>query len=226
MCSKFWYTILILWAFCAFSLVAAPKEKPKAELDSVAFHGAFLSVDVVSAAQMALGQNGKLEAQLDVNLYNRFQPAVEFGYAAFDYSKQDNARSYGQGYYAKIGLDLPISKYGPHADNQYFGSVRYAYGITHYHLENVPFPASYWGDAYEMNFRDQHAGAHWVEFGGGTRIQVAGPISLGWTLLLKKKLSVQEASHSRPAYIAGYGPYRDTNYSFSLNFYYLLPIKR
>lgn len=219
--------LIVAWLGCFVSLVsAAPKERPKAALDSVAFHGAYLGVDLVSAGQMALGQNGKLNVQLDVNLYNRFNPCLEFGYASFDISNEQATRSYGQGFYGKVGLNLPISKYGPHAENQFFAGARYAYSRFSYQMENVPFKDSYWGDAYSLDLRNQQAAGHWLEIDVGMRIQVWGPITLGWTLFLKKRLAVNNAAESSPAYIPGYGVNRESNQAFAFNLYYLLPIKR
>lgn len=219
--------LIVAWLGCVVcSMSAAPKEKPKAELDSVAFHGAYVGLDLVSAGQMALGQNGKLNVQLDVNLYNRFNPCIEFGYAPFDISDEAGTRSYGQGYYGKIGLNLPVSKYGPHAENQFFAGARYAYSRFQYHLENVFFEESYWGDAYHMDLMNQRAGGHWIEIDVGMRIQVWGPITLGWTMSLKKRLAVQAASASMPAFIPGYGKNRESNQTFAFNLYYLLPFKQ
>ena len=83
--------VLILLAGCFIPLVAAPKEKPKAELDSVAYHGTFISTNLVSAAQMALGQNGGLNLQADVNLYNRFNPCIEPQSLKYRYSASGNS---------------------------------------------------------------------------------------------------------------------------------------
>ena len=205
---------------------AAPKEKPKAEWDSIAFHGAYLGVDLVSAGQIALGQNGKINLQVDVNLYNRLNPCLEVGYASFDISNQNETRSYGQGFYSKVGLNLPISKYGPHAENQFFAGLRYAYSRFNYQLENVQFNASYWEDAYCVDLHNQRAGGHWLEIDVGMRTNVWGPISLGWTLTLKRRLAVNNASASAPAFIPAYGPNRESNQAFSFSLYYLLPFKR
>ncbi len=217
--------LLSLLGCCTLQMLAAPKEKPKAELDSIAFHGAFVGINLVSAGQMALGQNGNINIQADVNLYNRFNPCLVLGYAPFDISNEEYTRCQGQGFYGKIGVNVPISKYGPNAENQFFGGVRYAYSNFKYQLENVRFPASYWGDAYSMNFRNERAGGHWLEIDVGMRMQVLGPITLGWTLDIKKRLAVNNGAHSVPAFIPGYGPNRETNYGFAFNFYYLLPIK-
>lgn len=215
--------VLFLLAGCFIPLVAAPKEKPKAELDSVAYHGTFISTNLVSAAQMALGQNGGLNLQADVNLYNRFNPCIELGYAPFSLTHESGTSSHGQGFYGKLGLNMPISKYGPHAESQYFGGVRYAYSRFAYRLEDAQFSESYWGDAYSHSYFNEKAGAHWFEIHVGMRTNVLGPITLGWTLTMKKRLAIENAAHSAPAFIPGYGENRETNYGFLFNLYYLLP---
>lgn len=207
-------------------LWAAPKERPKASLDSVAFHGAYLAVDMVGLGQWALGDNGQIAVQADVNLYNRFNPCISLGYAPFDLTGSSGTRCYGQGFFGKVGVNVPVSTYGPNAEHQFYVGAHYGYSNFDYHLENVQFPASYWNEAYSTDLMNQHATAHWLSMDLGMRTQIWGPLSLGWCLRIKKRLSVQEAKLSVPAYIPGYGENNETNYAFSFNLYCLLAFKR
>jgi hypothetical protein len=73
------------------------------------------------------------------------------------------------------------------------------------------------------DFPDEHARATWGELLAGLRIQLWGPISLGWSGRMKTSFKIWNGAHSVPAYIPGYGLNQKPNYDLLLHLYYRLP---
>ena len=206
--------ILPLWS--------APKERPSSPRDSILYHGSYLGTDLMQDALTAMGKDGQLSLMADVNLYNKYLPTLEVGYAPWSMAAY-GIEAGGQGYFGKIGVILPISYFGPNAENMFFGGLHYAFGLYDYHLQNVPFQASYWNTAYTSHFMEEHSNAHWLEIAGGLRMQISGPLFLGWTLRWKRALKIPDGAHGAAPFVPGFGKNQTSNYSFGFCIYYRLP---
>lgn len=214
--------IYLLLGCC--SLMAAPKEKPKAEKDSIAYHGSYVGIDLVSVGQAALSDSWNLSAQYDINLYNKYIPCVELGYGQGALQNDLNTQVSSHGFFGKIGVNLPIAYYGKNAENMFFAGIRYGMSHTAYQIKGATFQSGYWGDAYTANFMDEKSFAHWGEVVGGLRIQLVSNLSVGWTLRIKKLFSASPSNNSVPPYIQGFGQNTGdmaTNFAFYL--YYRFP---
>ncbi len=216
--------ILALLLLMSMPLMAAQsKERPKAEKDSVFFHGSFVGSDLVSDALFFSG-GGALNIHLDANLRNRVCPCLEFGWSRPSLEKAA-ATCQSQGFFGKIGVNLPLAYYGPNAENHFFVGARLAFAAFNYDLSQIPFDGGYWGDGYTSTFLNERSSAQWLELTGGMRMQVAGPVSLGWTVRLKKILHTKDGEHSIAPVIPGYGVFKDgfSNVSLGFSVYYHLP---
>lgn len=211
------------------------KERPTDPADTIVWHGQFLSMNLVPTVMATFSPNWGVQLQYHCNLYNRFFPAAEFGYAhmrktrdlaewqAKQFSQDLTTMYRGSGFYAKIGIDFPIAKKGPDANNLFFVGVRYAGAAFSYEMLTTPFLSTYWSDAYVMNITDQHALAHWLELVAGLRVEITPSISLGWTFTYKHLLGKTNGDKSISSYVPGYG--RDENWvpTFGAWFYWRLP---
>ncbi|MBQ9201677.1 MAG: hypothetical protein IJ154_04840 [Bacteroidales bacterium] len=208
---------------CVLPLWSAPKERPKTERDTVLYHGSYLGTDFVQDALTVMGKNGSINLTADINLRNKYLPSLEVGYAPFSMTADNGIEAGGQGYFGKIGVNLPISYFGPDAENMFFAGLHYGLGFYDYHLQNVPFQAGYWNTAYTSHFMEEHSNAHWLEVTGGMRMQISGPLFLGWTVRWKRVLKTDEGEHGTAPFIPGFGKNQTSNFTFGFCLYYRLP---
>ncbi len=211
------------------------KAKPREPKDTICWHGQFVGLNLVPPAKAVFSPNWGIQIQYNCNLYNRFFPVVELGYArlretrdladwqAKQFSQTLTTMYRGSGFYGKIGLDVPIAKKGPNANNLFFVGVRYAGATFNYEILTTPFLATYWADAYVMNIVNQHSLAHWLELVAGLRVEITPSISLGWTFTYNHLLGRTNGDMSVASYVPGYG--RDENWLPTLGawFYWHLP---
>ncbi len=219
--SKYIYSFLI---FSAISLTALAQTRPKATRDSVLYHGTQLGISVVDPFKSFFSATWGSSLQLDVNLLNRFFPLIELGYAQAKLTtNQEQTRFDTKAFYYKVGINLPLATEGPNAENQFFVGARLGFSSFDYSISGGIFGDSYWNKGYMRDFPDEHASAAWGELLAGLRIQLLGPISLGWSGRMKTTLKVWNGAHSVPAYIPGYGQNQKPNYDLMLHLYYRLP---
>ena len=205
------------------TLWAAPKERPKAERDSVLFHGMYLGVDLAQVEQLLVNDRGGLNLTIDVNLRNRFEPLIDAGYARADLANESGTSCQVAGLYGKLGVNVPIATYGPDAEEQFFVGVRYGLSSFSYDIQGAVFPEGYWNPSYTADFRSEHAMAHFLELSGGMRMHLLGPVYMGWTFKIKKKMGLGSSQRATPPYIPGYGFADDSNFNFGVNLYYRFP---
>ncbi|MDD2560137.1 MAG: DUF6048 family protein [Bacteroidales bacterium] len=219
--SKFIYSLLI---FSTLSLTALAQTKPKAAKDSVLYHGTQLGISLAEPLKSFFSPTWGSSVQLDVNLLNRFFPLIELGYAQAKLTNQDQSSRFDtKGLYFRAGINLPLATEGPNAENQFFVGARFGFSSFDYSISGGSFEETYWNDSYMRDFPDEHARATWGELLAGLRIQLWGPISLGWSGRMKTSFKIWNGAHSVPAYIPGYGRNQKPNYDLLLHLYYRLP---
>ena len=229
----------LLWLLAVTGVRAAsnekPKERPKAEKDTIPWHGQYLALDVVPLASAAFSADWGVHVQYSCNLFNRVFPVAELGYARFetdremserqlmDFSDPATALCQGDGFYGKIGALLPISKKGPDANNTFFVGLNYGASTFGYRLISTPFLANYWSEAYLQNFPKERSLAHWLELTAGLRVEITSSLSLGWSLGFKRLFDATETAHSVPCYVPGYGSCDEWVASLSVWCYWHMP---
>lgn len=218
--SKYIYSLLI---FSAISLTALAQTRPKAAKDSVLYHGTQLGISLVEPVKSFFSATWGSSVQLDVNLLNRFFPLIELGYAQAKLTNPEQTRFDTKAIYYKVGINLPLATEGPNAENQFFVGARLGYCSFDYSIGGCIFGDTYWNGGYAKDFPDEHAGAVWGELLAGLRIQLFGPVSLGWSGRMKTTLKVWNGAHSVPPYIPGYGLNQKPNYDLLLHLYCRLP---
>ena len=115
------------------------KAKPKAEKDSIAYHGSYIGVNLLSAMKAAYSDSWSIDEQYDINLYNKYIPCLEFGYSRAMLNNAAGTVFSSRGFYGKIGVNLPIAYYGRNAENMFFAGIRYGFSAFDYRLRNVAF---------------------------------------------------------------------------------------
>lgn len=195
----------------------------KAPRDSIVYHGTQLGISLVEPIRSLFSPDRGAALQVDVNLLNRFFPLIELGYAQSKLQNDLQTSLETQGLFVKAGINLALAKEGLHAENLFFVGGRIAYSPFAYNISGGRFDAGYWNEAYLRDFNKERTDAVWVEMLAGLRVQLIGPISMGWSGKIKTTLKVWNGAHSIPAYIPGYGKNQTPMYDLSLHLYYRLP---
>lgn len=196
------------------------KEEPKESLkDSVCYQGLNFKLDIGNAAFMALKSKGatqQYELAMNVNLYKRFYPTLELGYAwSTDHAEAGNY--WGTGGFMRLGLDInPLRK----NRNNYYAllvGLRFGMALQNYNMTNINLNDSYWnpGGTY-LDYPNQVRFDCWGEIVAGTQIMVAGPFTMGWFIRFHALFTGNAGDH-KPYFIPGMG---NPDGSFmSLNYY-------
>lgn len=218
--SRFIFSFLTL---SVLSLTALAQTKPKEPKDSVLYHGTQLGISLIEPINGLFSDTWGSSVQLDFNLLNRFFPLIELGYAQARLQNEQQTQSDSRGLYLRAGINLPLAIEGENAENQFFVGARFGFSSFDYSIIGGQFQDSYWRQNYTTDFPDEHALASWGELIVGLRIQLAGPISLGWSGRMKTTFNIRNGAHSVPAYIPGYGRNKQPMYDLMLHLYYRLP---
>lgn len=214
--------------FCGFlcttsTLFAAPKERPKAELDSILYHGTEVGLNLSDPFVLLSGSDTwKASVKAEANLWNKYLPALEIGYHSILYDK-DLTDFSSKACFAKIGVNFPIARNETNFSDRIFTGFHYGFSAFSYHLQQAKFAASYWDEAYTGNFMNERAFAHWIEIQAGVHVHLSGPISLGWTGYMQSFFKPKNGKHSVPPYFPGYGIDDKPVYHFAVYLYYKLP---
>lgn len=193
-----------------------PRER---EPDTTAlYQGINLKLDVGAAALEAAITQGRVlsfELGMNVNLKNRYLPTLELGYAGGK-AFADGGGYYGQGGFAKVGLDLSaLKKSGKW--NMLLVGLRLGTAVQGYQLNDVLVPDSYWQETVVTQVPWRVGADVWGEVVVGVQVQIYKRFHMGWYARFKILFTKQENGNFSPYYIPGYGYRQETN--FGLNYY-------
>lgn len=197
-----WLLLLLM-----MPLPCAAQDLASLERDTLPFFRGFaVSVDVVGALQMHLGDYGQYEAALRVNLRNRFFPIVEVGYGKG--SREDDVVT-GVTYktkapYFRVGIDLNLLK-KKHQSNRLFGGLRYAYTSYKVDLSRPNLEDPNWHTVQTFGVAGDKCSQHWLEAVVGIDAKVFGPFHLGWSVRYKQRLKHDDGTIGKTWYVPGYG---------------------
>ena len=110
--------------------LAQPSETKILELENKEvpfFNGIAVSADLVGPVMLLVGDYGQYEAELRVNLKNKYFPVVELGYGKADADDAATRLSYKtKAPYGRVGMDFNLLK-NKRDVNRLYGGLRYAY---------------------------------------------------------------------------------------------------
>lgn len=187
------------------------------------YQGVNIGIELSQPAGLLLSGNGGYSLKADVNLKNKYFPTLEAGLSDFDKSSETGIQFASRGAYFKIGINTPLSVSGLKAENIFYVGLHYAFSAFNYDLKNLTFPGGYWGEYNNNSFENEKATAGWLEGVVGVRVQVFGPISLGWGVQYKSTIHIKNGDHSIPPYIPGYGLNTKPGIGLNAHLYYKLP---
>lgn len=218
------YKIFFLSLLLSANFVVSAADKKKEELIKVPlYQGIQIGLDLVSPAGYLVSDSYGAGIKADVNLWNKYFPTLELGYAHFDKTSKNGILVNSSGQYVKVGINKALSYRGDKAENLFFAGAHYGFSGFSYNLDHLVYAKNYWGSSDITSLADQKAMVGWIELVAGVRVQVSGPVSLGWTAQYKSTLHVSNGENSIPAYIPGYGENFKPKLGIAFHLYYRLP---
>jgi len=217
---KLFFVCLLLPAFISVS--AADDKKKKEVINIPLYQGVQIGFDFISPARYLYSDSYGASVKADVNLKNSYFPTLEVGFANLDKTSDGGTHFTSNGRYIKLGVNKSLSYNGAKAENMFYAGAHYGFTAFSYNLDNLTYTQNYWGNNLS-SLHDQKAIAGWIELVAGVRVQLLGPLSLGWTVQYKSTLHVSNGENSIPAYIPGYGENIKPNTGIAFHLYYKLP---
>ena len=189
------------------------------------YQGTYLNLDIFNPVATAW-RNGRFESSLsvDVDLWHRLFPTVEFGFMTADIKKEDYKYE-TIGLFAKLGADYNFINFKSDRkyDHTFYAGLRYGYSYTKYSLTDALIENQYWNDTGMYANLNQASNFGWFEVVVGVRVQIYKDFFMGVAMQVKTFGHFYENTPWYPTYIAGYGKYGEDvnfglNYSLSYRF--------
>jgi hypothetical protein len=222
--SSYTYKFLCLTFLLSLAVSASAIMKKKEKVKYVPlYQGVQIGLNL-SPLQALYSDNWSASIKADVNLRNKYLPTLEAGITNFNKTNDAGIHFTSLGKWITAGVNLPISISGKRAEDLFFVGAHYGFSAFSYNLKNLSYISNYWGTTSPVtSLTNEKAMAGWLEVVAGVRIQISGPVSLGWTVQYKTTMHVSNGKNSVPGYIPGYGLNVDPRPSLALHVYYRLP---
>ena len=183
------------------------------------FNGVAISLNIFDPVLSSfLWDHANYEATATFDFHHRFFPQFSFG-IGYSNEKNDNELKYmvKASPFFKVGLLYNFGYNSIKPKYYYYVLVRYGWSKFNADMENLKFTDGYWDDYGPASVTGQSYNAQWIEAGGGVKVHIGGPISLGWELTVRPLLSSGDNKYGNPYFVPG----RGTHWlSFAFNFVY------
>ncbi|MBR1630617.1 MAG: hypothetical protein IJ680_02050, partial [Paludibacteraceae bacterium] len=186
------------------------------------YHGCAVKLDIGNTIIEVLSKNGNrfsAEVQANVNLRNKYFPAIEAGYARCDQTVANDGFYKGSGGFGRLGADLSILKNSTPTTwrNYLMVGLRLGGAVQKFELTGVSINDKYWNGATTVDFTDRHRFDLWGEVTLGTQVEIVPHLLLGWSMRLKLLFTRGREGTVVPWYVPGFG--RRDNSAFGFNYY-------
>lgn len=204
--------IISLLLLLATTATARKKPTAKSKTDTTVkadsiplLRGVAVSADMIGLAETILGSHGQYEAQLRVNLKDKFFPVVEVGYGTADADEVTTGLKYKTSApYARVGMDFNIAR-NKHDDYRIYVGARYAMTYYKYDVNAERLKDPVWGDNVEFSAQGVKANCHWMEAVFGVDAKIWGPLRLGWSARWRRRLAHDNGELGNAWYVPGFG---------------------
>lgn len=223
-CSICNHTLRIGLLLSVLFLLAWPlsaKDKTKVEPVGV-YQDMNLGLEFGGGLKRLFSDNWSTSVNLDLNIRNKVLPTLEVGRAHLEQTGETGIGYSTTGTFVKFGLNKPLV-YSVSGRDIFYAGLHYGFSSFDYDLTNLTFSGGYWGQPASTSLLNEHATAGWLDAVAGVRVQVFGPISLGWSIHYRSVLHVSNGSNSIPQYIPGYGQNVKPYAGINAHLYYRLP---
>lgn len=189
------------------------------------WQSASVSVDIWDPVMRAFGQKyGLTGFQAQLNLHNRYLPAVEIGLGQAKNTPAGMNFIYTSplSVWFKLGMDYNFL-YNSNPDYLLTAGVRYGFSPFSFSLSDITVDQGYWQDSLHPQIPSQHVTVGWFELTFGVRVKLWGPVSAGWRLHYHSIIHQSHPASGDPWYIPGYGS-SGSSISGSFSITYTLPL--
>lgn len=153
-----------------------------------------------------------------LDLHHRFFPQFSAG---LGYSNEQNDNQLGfkvkASPFFKVGVLYNLKYNSTQPKYFYYFLLRYGWSTCTAEIENIKFTDGYWPDYVPGQTYEQSYNNHWFELGGGVKVHMGGPISLGWELSIRPLLSSGDNKYGSPYFVPGRGTHW-LNFAFNLTY--------
>lgn len=167
--------------------------------------GASLTADLCGAVMAVATPYGQYEAALRVNLRGRYFPVVEAGWGVSDHTNDITDINYKvSAPYFRLGCDYNFTK-DKRSSGRILAGLRYGFSVFDYDLAAPPVQDPNYGGSLPVSLKGISGCVHWAEVVFGLEAKVWGPLSLGWSVRYRLRLSDKKSAFGSPWYVPGFG---------------------
>ena len=181
------------------------------------FRGIAVGADLFGAIQRQVSDYGQYEANLRVNLRDKYFPVFELGIGDADH--QDDAVTgisvKTRAPYGRIGCDFNVLR-DKHGDYRAYVGFRYAYSSFDFKLSHPGVEDPIWGGVAEYG-TDETCNSHWLEGVFAVDAKVLGPLRLGWSVRYRRRIVAPDCSVGDVWYIPCFGRSKKTSIGGTFN---------
>jgi hypothetical protein len=163
------------------------------------------------------------ETSVDFNLSHKYYGVFEAGYSEIDL-KKDNYNYISDGFFMKLGIDYNMLKKQP---TDYLGiGIRLGWTDFTQSASNIIYDANHWPTS-SASINAENLNTYWIEASMGIKGEVFKNIYLGWSALVKIRVSGDKDLNVQPHDVPGYGG-SDKGINLGVNYYifYQIPFNR
>lgn len=174
--------------------------------DSTAlFKGMAVGIDLISPIQLMVSSNGQYEANLRIDLKDKYYPVFELGYGKADAHDESTKIHYKTNApYFRLGMDWNLLR-NKHDDYRLFGGFRYGFTSYKYDVDAPDVEDPVWGGNAPYGGKDMSANYHWLEGVFGVDAKIWGPVRMGWSFRYKRRLAHKDGEIGNTWYVPGFG---------------------
>ncbi len=206
---KYFFSILALIAAC-IQLSAQVEELPKDSIQKKEILNHLridLDVSPIITSLISGGESFSFETALQAEIFNRYFPVFELGFAGANKLSSSGIQYKGNGLFYRAGLDFNLLKNkaeNPKYLNYFLFGARLGYSYFDYNVLNLSFVDDYWNINISDN-RHLSASKLWFEIAAGVRVEMYKNLYMGWTVKIKNLLNNSKDGDFKAWYIPGYG---------------------
>jgi hypothetical protein len=189
------------------------------------YQGTMVGVDVAGLASKALGSDiTSAEANVQVNLKNRFFPTVEVGFGSINTTNDETDIHYkASAPYFRLGMDYNVFYQKPYLPGYFTVGLRYGFTSFEYDVIAPPLTDPNWGHtSVPVSYEGVKTNVGWAELAVGLKANVFKDFYMGFNVRYRARLSMKEHENSEPYYAPGFGKGK-TNLGITYSLIYKLP---